>query len=273
MIPLRDYRPSGIVPYVSYGLLALNVAVFLYQLMLEGRTSDVYSGVLRLPNGDQLQVFSDQVRRGWYLLSQNEVFVNTFGMIPCKLFGDCPAYSLSGSLLPTVLQTSSAAWQTLFTSMFMHGSLLHLGSNMLYLWIFADNVEASFGHWKFFGFYLLCGLAAALAQAFMDTHSPIPMIGASGAISGVLGAYLFMFPRAQVLTLVPIIFFIQFIRLPALIVLGVWFAGQLLSALMASSGGGGVAFMAHIGGFVAGAALYRFLRQTQPAIRQPFPDL
>ncbi|HEY5596881.1 MAG TPA: rhomboid family intramembrane serine protease [Candidatus Bipolaricaulota bacterium] len=273
MIPLRDYRPSGIVPYVSYGLLALNVLVFLYQLLLEGRASDVYGGVLRLANGEQILVFSDQLRRGFGLLSQNEVFVNTYGMVPCKLFGGCPAYSFAGSLVQTVLQTSSAAWQTLFTSMFMHGSLFHLGSNMLYLWIFADNVEASFGHWKFLGFYLLCGLAAAFAQALMDTHSPIPMIGASGAISGVLGAYLFMFPHARVLTLVPIIFFIQFIRLPALIVLGIWFAGQVLSALLSSGAGGGVAVMAHIGGFVAGAVLYRFLRRAQPVASQPFPDL
>lgn len=271
MIPLRDYRSSGIVPYVSYGLLAVNVAVFLYQLMLEGRTSDVYGGVLRLASGEQILVFSDQARRGFELLSQNKVFVNAFGMVPCKLFGGCPAYGVSGGLLQSALQTSAAAWQTVFTSMFMHGSFLHLGSNMLYLWIFADNVEASFGHWKFLGFYLLCGLAAAFAQAFVDTHSPIPMIGASGAISGVLGAYLFMFPRAQVLTLVPIVFFIQFIRLPALIVLGVWFVGQALSALMSSGAGGGVAVMAHIGGFVAGAVLYRFLRRPQPVESPSIP--
>lgn len=271
MIPLRDYRPSGVVPYVSYGLLALNVLVFLYQLLLEGRASDVYGGVLRLANGEQIQVFSDQLRRGFGLLSQNEVFVNSYGMVPCKLFGGCPSFA--GGAITSVLQTSAAAWQTLFTSMFMHGDLMHLGSNMLYLWIFADNVEASFGHWKFLGFYLLCGLAAAFAQAFVNIDSPIPMIGASGAISGVLGAYLLMFPHARVLTLVPIFFFVQFIQLPALIVLGVWFVGQLLSALMTASGTGGVAFMAHIGGFVAGAALHRFLRRAPPAMAKPFPDL
>ncbi len=238
MIPLRDYRPSHVTPYVSYALLALNVGAFLYQLLLQGQVSDV--------------------RAGTGFISEGQVLVFKYGVVPCKLFGDCPANTTLDAALP--------AWMTLFTSMFMHGGLMHLGGNMLYLWIFGDNVEAAFGHVKFLAFYLLCGLAAALAQALPDLNSATPMIGASGAISGVLGAYLFLFPHARVLTLVPIFFFVQFIELPALIVLGLWFGLQLFSAL--SGAGGGVAFMAHVGGFVAGAALYRlFLRRR----REPPP--
>jgi membrane associated rhomboid family serine protease len=154
---------------------------------------------------------------------------------------------------------------TILTSMFLHGGFLHLAGNMLYLWIFGDNVEDRMGHGRFLAFYLICGLAAALSQALPDPGSVVPMIGASGAISGVLGAYLLLYPRANVLVIVPIFIIPYTLRLPALLVLGMWFVGQLLSSLAASGAGGGVAFRAHIGGFLAGVLLLRlFARRVSP---------
>jgi membrane associated rhomboid family serine protease len=149
--------------------------------------------------------------------------------------------------------------------MFMHGGLLHIGGNMLYFWIFGNNIEDRLGHLRFFFFYLFCGIFAAYAHALSSPHSEVPMIGASGAISGVLGAYLVLYPRARVLVLLPLLFFITTARVPALVVLGIWFAGQLLSSLMAAPGsGGGVAFAAHVGGFVGGILLIRaFLHERR----------
>jgi membrane associated rhomboid family serine protease len=147
------------------------------------------------------------------------------------------------------------ATATLVTSMFMHGGWGHLLGNMLYLWIFGNNIEDRLGHGRFILFYLLCGLAAAFAQALPDTASQVPMVGASGAISGVLGAYLLLFPHARILVLIPIGFYPYTVRLPALAVLGLWFLLQLISSMATAPGEGGVAFGAHIGGFVAGLAL------------------
>ena len=160
------------------------------------------------------------------------------------------------------------AWATVFTSMFLHGGWMHLIGNMLYLWIFADNVEDRFGHGRFVVFYALCGIAAAFAQALPDPDSQVPMVGASGAISGVLGAYLLMFPRAHVLVLLPLGPLTQLVRMPALLVLGLWFAMQLLSE-MAANEGAGVAFRAHIGGFVAGMALVPLLKYRSVRLFAP----
>jgi len=168
------------------------------------------------------------------------------GVIPAVLFGH--AY-----LPPEIALVPPAA--TVVTSMFLHGGWLHLAGNMLYLWIFADNIEDRMGHLRFLVFYLACGVAAVFAQAIPAPQSVVPMIGASGAISGVLGAYLLLFPRARVLVLVPLGFVLQVIRLPAVWVLGLWFLVQLLSSLGAPEGEGGVAFRAHLGGFVAGLLL------------------
>jgi membrane associated rhomboid family serine protease len=151
----------------------------------------------------------------------------------------------------------------IFLSMFLHGGWMHLLGNMLYLWIFGDNVEDRLGHGKFIVFYLLCGVAATLAHAYTNPGSTIPTIGASGAISGVLGAYLVMFPRARVLTLIPLGFFIRITELPALVVLGLWFVLQLISgagALANQAQAGGVAWWAHIGGFVVGAVIGMLFR-------------
>jgi len=176
----------------------------------------------------------------------NEAVVYALGFIPAVVFG---IDSLPESLVWV------PAPVTVFTSMFLHGGLLHLAGNLLYLWIFGDNIEDRMGHGRFILFYALCGVAAALAQALPDTGSRIPMIGASGAISGVLGAYAVLFPRARVLVAIPIFVVLYTLRLPAIWVLGLWFLGQLMSSAMMASAGAGVAFRAHVGGFVAGVLL------------------
>jgi len=159
-------------------------------------------------------------------------------------------------------------WPTVFTSMFLHGGLLHAGGNMLYLWIFGDNVEDRLGRVRFVAFYLLCGVAAALAQTYISPASRVPMVGASGAIAGVMGAYFVMYPHSRIVTLIPIIF-IQIVEVPAIFFLGIWFLMQFLSGVgsitQVQAGSGGVAFWAHIAGFatgvVGGLALRRPERQ------------
>jgi len=146
---------------------------------------------------------------------------------------------------------------TLFSSMFLHGGFLHLFGNMLYLWIFGNNIEDTLGHFRFFLFYLVCGLFAAAVQVFSDPNATVPMIGASGAIAGILGAYLLLFPGARILTLFFIIIFVKLIRIPAIIILGFWFIIQLLSAGTAATN---VAFFAHIGGFISGLILVKLFQ-------------
>jgi membrane associated rhomboid family serine protease len=152
--------------------------------------------------------------------------------------------------------------------MFLHGGLLHVGGNMLYLWIFGDNVEDTLGHGRFLAFYLLSGIIAAVAQTAVDPTSSVPMIGASGAISGVLGAYLVLFPYATVLTLITFVFFFRLVRIPAIVVLGLWFVVQFfngLGSVHTPGGEAGVAWFAHIGGFLAGMALLLIVRPRRVA--------
>jgi len=189
-----------------------------------------------------------------------EIAVYQFGMIPARLFG-------TATLDPALAEVP--AWATVLTSMFMHGGWMHLGFNMLFLWIFGDNVEDSMGHGRYLAFYLLCGVAAALAQVFVNPDSTIPMVGASGAISGVLGAYLLLHPRATVRTIIFLGVFATMMHLPALIVLGLWFLLQLVSAAFSTSGEPGVAFWAHVGGFVAGMALVPLFKKRDVSLFQP----
>lgn len=151
--------------------------------------------------------------------------------------------------------TSGAGLETLFTSMFLHAGWLHLGGNMLFLWIYGDNLEEEMGHFGFLVFYLACGAVAGLAQALPDPGSPIPMVGASGAIGGVMGGYLLMFPRAKVDVLFIFIIFFRIFAIPAWVVLGLWLAIQIFSGVSTPSDVGGVAYWAHVGGFVAGLVL------------------
>ncbi len=169
-------------------------------------------------------------------------------------FGLVPAVLTGRAVLPPDLAVIPPS-ATIVTSMFLHGGFFHLAGNMLYLWIFADNVEDALGRWRFAVFYLVCGLGAAMAQVLPEAGSTVPMVGASGAISGVLGAYLLMYPHARVLVAIPIVVVVQLVKLRAITVLGFWFLLQLLSSLMAASGEGGVAFRAHLGGFLTGLVL------------------
>ncbi len=180
-----------------------------------------------------------------------EMFVTYFSLVPARLFS--PEMAPGGAL---------PAGITIFTSMFLHGGFLHIAGNMLYLWIFGNNVEDAMGSIRFIIFYLLSGVVAAFSHALANTSSLVPMIGASGAISGVLGAYLLLYPRARVLTLVVFGFFVRTVEIPAMYVLGFWFVFQFLSALVSAGTGGGVAWYAHIGGFVAGMALIGLFKRN-----------
>ena len=182
----------------------------------------------------------------------------SFGLIPARFFGDfCPPANL----------ITIPAWLTVFTSLFLHVGWFHLGSNMLFLWIFGDNVEDAMGHLRFIVFYFACGAAAAFAQVAANPSAMEPMIGASGAIAGVLGAYILLYPRANVRTLVFLGAFFTVVRIPAWVVLGIWFVIQFWSAL--GPGSEGVAVWAHVGGFVAGLILVPFLKRSEVGLLQP----
>ncbi len=226
MIPLRDANPTRRVPFVTYGLIAVNAAVFLFQESLPERP---YTG-----------------------------FIFSYAVTPALITADFGAYA-----------------HTLVTSMFLHGGWLHLLSNMLYLWIFGNNIEDRLGAVRFLLFYVVCGLAASAAQIAINPSSEVPMIGASGAISGVLGAYIVLFPNARVLTLVFFFFFVRFVELPAGWLLGFWFLMQLLSGIgtLGLVRTGGVAFFAHIGGFVAGFLLIRLFAPSRRGCLLPRDDL
>ncbi len=184
-----------------------------------------------------------------------ESFIYAFGLVPSRLTEQIQYYDFG-------LRT----FFPILSSMFMHGGWMHLIGNMLFLYIFGDNVEDRLGHLKYMIFYILSGVGAAMSQYLINPASEIPMVGASGAIAGVLGAYIFMFPRAKILTLVPIFYFIQFVELPAFVFLGIWFFMQFLSGMLMlgiGSDAGGVAWWAHIGGFVSGTFLLLIFRRKK----------
>ncbi len=234
MIPLRDDNPTSTLPVLTVTLIAANVLIFFYQVSLG-------------PEEGQLLVYQ---------------------------FGAVPAAVLGTKHLPPALAVIPPVFGV-FTSMFLHGGFLHLIGNMLYLWIFGNNIEDAMGHVRYFVFYMVCGVAASFSHILSDVQSVIPSIGASGAISGVLGAYLLLYPRAKVLVLIPLGFFTQLMYIPASIVLGLWFLLQLVSSAMSGGrGGGGVAWWAHIGGFLAGVVLVglfkkRPVRFFNPPLHRP----
>lgn len=182
--------------------------------------------------------------------SRGETFILHYGLIPVRFFWGLHS-DLSASMIP------------IFTSMFIHGGWLHVLGNMWFLHIFGDNVEDRVGHLNYILFYFLCGISAAMAQTFMNPQSAMPMVGASGAIAGVLGAYFLLFPHSRILTLIPIFIFIQFVEIPAFIFLILWFLLQFLMGTVSVSEGG-VAWWAHIGGFVAGLILVLFFKKSEP---------
>ncbi len=221
MVPLRDNNPTTITPYVNNGLIAANIIIFLYEMSLPAQ---------------KLNQFFQQA-----------------ALVPREL---------TASFTGSAVNHSIPEWATLITSQFLHGGFLHVAGNMWFLWIFGKNVEDRLGHFKYLIFYLACGVLAALTQWFFSQNSGVPSLGASGAIAGVLGAYILRFPRAEVLTLIPVGFFITTVRLPAFFFLGFWFFQQAFYGV-ASLGtrtnigmhDGGIAYWAHVGGFVFGVIL------------------
>ena len=233
MIPIRDLNQTRRTPIVTWSLIAANVLIFVVSLSLGSRGA--------------------------------EEVVMRFGVIPDVLVhGNWAAPRSAGGSL--------GSWVTPVTSMFLHGGILHLGSNMLFLHVFGDNVEDVLGRGRFVWFYLLCGLGAVVGQVLVDPSSMVPMIGASGAISGVLAGYVTLFPHARVVTLIPIFIFIHFMEVPAGIFIVLWFILQLvqgyLSLGMIAEGGGGVAWFAHIGGFLAGLVAIRLFYRKRPKARR-----
>lgn len=206
MFPIRDHNPSGRTPYVTYILMAANVAVFLS-----------YVGLLNDPRG--LNMYFEQ-----------------YATIPARL-------------------TSGGGYETFLTSMFLHGGWMHLAGNMLFLWIFGDNVEDEMGHVPFLGFYVLTGILAGLIHVVSAPLSPVPTVGASGAIAGVMGGYLLLFPKARVDILIVLIIIFRIFPIPAWVMLLIWFAMQFIGGAAANPQEGGVAYWAHAGGFVAGVIL------------------
>ena len=218
MIPVRDDQPRFSTPYVTYFLIGLNLLIFLFEATLT-------------PHNFKVLLFQ-------------------LGMIPANITG-----LLSGTHGPGL----TAAFLPTLTSMFLHGSWMHVIGNMWFLWIFGDNIEDYLGHFKYLLFYLLSGLGAAFAQVILNPHSIVPTVGASGAIAGVLGAYFLLYPRAKVLIWFPIFFLFY---LPAWVTLGYWFAMQFVSGAATSIANysetsGGVAFWAHVGGFLVGIILIK----------------
>jgi membrane associated rhomboid family serine protease len=229
MLPVRDHLPTRLVPFVNYGLIALNLAVFGFEAWL-------------LAEGMDAQAFVDQ-----------------FALVPALLVTH-PSLGLPG----------------LFTHMFLHAGILHVAGNMLFLWIFGDNVEDALGHGRYLVFYLASGLVAALAQVLASPLSPVPMLGASGAIAGVLAAYAILYPRSPITVINPIpllwIFWGLFLLLPAWFVIAEFFVVNLWNAL-SSNPAGGVAFVAHVGGFVAGLVLLPLLRRREALDYDPWERL
>lgn len=236
MIPLADENPTRTQPYIVYALIALNVLVYLIDISGSGS-----------PMGGRLWEYSLVPRS----VVQNAPTTITY-VGPVTL----PNGQTILARVPVEHQGLNPQWLTIFTSMFMHGGLLHIGGNMLYLWIFGNNIEDALGHFKFLIFYLICGVFAAAAQILSAPSSTTPMVGASGAIAGVLGAYLLLYPSARVKTLILLGFFWDVAAIPAVFVLGLWFVIQLVG-LGGSGGqlGGGVAYWAHVGGFAAGVII------------------
>jgi membrane associated rhomboid family serine protease len=269
LIPLKDNIPTARFPILTLLLIVANIAIFAWQLSFPSdRAANSELRQLGVAESDQNTLEYGAIP---YRLTHPGkdcavgTVVNQSGPRAEVVCEGTPQYRDAEALAveqdePFQPLDSPPWWATVLTSMFMHGGILHIAFNMLFLWIFGNNVEDSMGRGRFVLFYLLAGIAAAYAQALLDTNATVPAIGASGAVAGVLGGYLLLYPHARVLTLVFIIFFVTLIEIPAVIMLGIWFVLQFLPAIGqvattdVSATGGGVAYFAHIGGFVFGLA-------------------
>lgn len=247
MIPIKDYPgPRRRIPLITWGLIAVNIVVFLYEVSLG-------------PDAP--------------------AFMFAYSVVPVALVHGVPQTSLPGVPAHFPFQTPDPVSLTLITSMFLHAGWLHIGGNMLFLYIFGDNVEDRMGHLPYLIFYLFCGVIASIAQIAVSQDSNIPSLGASGAIAGVLAAYLILFPWAKVRTVIFIFIFFTIVTLPAIVLIGLWFLLQFFDGVAslstAQQGMGGVAYFAHVGGFVTGLAITLLLRsrlQPPPPISYPpFP--
>lgn len=240
MFPIRDDNPQFLTPYATYSIIALNALAWLF---VQGLGSEP-------------------------LLSRS---VCTLGLIPAQLLETLPAGTgLELGRDMVCLLGGDPAWHTVVTSMFLHGGWFHILANMWFLWLFGNNVEDAMGHGRFVVFYLLCGAGAAALQMFSNPDSGIPMVGASGAIGGVMGAYILLYPRVHVHMLIFFGFFVTTIAVPAVLMLGYWFLLQLLGGFGSQGAQGGVAFWAHVGGFVAGAVLVLLFRNPKLLKRHPY---
>jgi len=230
--PLKDINPTERFPFVTIGLIVINAVVYLYEVSL----------------GPQL-----------------DAFITSWGTVPYEIANAVDVVGRDPSAPIVHTKAPVVPYVTLLSSMFIHGGFWHLFGNMLYLWIFGNNIEDLMGPLKFLVFYLICGLIASLTHVLIQPNSTIPMVGASGAVSGVLGAYLIVYPRARVLTLIFLIFFIRLMLIPAGVLLAFWFIFNAFSGV-ASLGlkGGGVAWFAHIGGFLAGIVLLKLIVRRRP---------
>ena len=225
MFPLRDENPAELTPYVTMAIIAINVVVWI-----------TVQGMGASP------AFLDSLC--------------AYASIPGELTGHIPD-GTPVDFAGYPCRVGGLGWETVLTSMFMHGGWVHLLGNMWFLWVFGNNIEDSMGHARFVLFYLLTGALAAAAHVVADPSSAIPVVGASGAISGIMGAYLLLYPRVRVHTFIFVVVFIRVIRVPAWVMLGYWFALQIASGTITGAQGGGVAFWAHVGGFVAGLLLIK----------------
>ena len=238
MFPIRDENPQLRIAWVTYVIIGINVAVW---VLLQGLGSE--STLMRS--------------------------ICQYGLIPGDVLGNVDFGQVSERSICPV--DGDGSWGTVLSSMFMHGSWMHIIGNMWFLWIFGDNVEDAMGRVRFAIFYLLCGLGAAAAQMMADTSSLIPMVGASGAIGGVMGAYIILYPRVHVHMLVVFGFYVTTFAVPAVLMLGYWMLLQVIGGFSSMGAtGGGVAFWAHIGGFVAGAILVMFFRNSKLLVAHPY---
>ena len=241
MFPIRDDNPQLMVPIATIGIMTVNIAVWIF-----------VQGMGVEPS-----------------LSQS---ICQLGLIPGELLGNVsPGTQLALSNSSSCSLGHTSTWHTVFTSMFMHGGWMHIIGNMWFLWIFGNNVEDSMGHVRFVVFYLLCGVAAAMAQVLTNVESIIPMVGASGAIGGVMGAYILLYPRVKVHLLLILGFYVTTIAVPAVFMLGYWFLVQIISGVSTfGATGGGVAFWAHAGGFLAGAILVLIFKNPELLRQHPY---